>query len=157
MRRLTSLTLLAAGLAITAGCGDGGPKLVPVEGRVTLDGKPVKEMLINFQPVGNTHGTGANGMTDADGKFTLIDSRGGTGAYAGEYKVSFYPPLGRKTEGDPSTDVVDDGSKRGLPKIYLDGDKTPLRATIPEGGGTAEIILTASGKDTAVKFQPRGK
>jgi hypothetical protein len=156
MRRQISLAILA-GLVAAAGCSDSGPKLVPVEGRVTLDGKPVKEMLINFQPVGNTHGTGANAMTDADGKFTLMDSRGDTGAYAGEYKVSFYPPLGRKTEGDPSIDVVNDGSKSGLPRIYLDADKSPLRATIPEEGGTAEVILTASGKNTAVKFQPRGK
>ncbi|HJZ89693.1 MAG TPA: hypothetical protein VKE40_02400 [Gemmataceae bacterium] len=155
MRRLTSLALLGVGLA-AAGCGDGGPKLVPVEGRVTLDGKPVKEMLINFHPVGDTYGTGANAMTDADGRFTLMDSRGGDGAYAGEYKVSFYPALGRRQEGDPSTDVVNDGSKGGFPRIYLDADKSPLRTTIPEGGGTAEVILTSSGKDAAVKFQPRG-
>jgi hypothetical protein len=128
-----------------------------VEGRVTLDGKPVSEMLINFQPVGNTGGTGAHAMTDTDGRFTLSDMRGGTGAHVGEYKVSFYPPLGRKKEGDPSTDVVTDGSKAGLPRIYLDAAKSPLRATIPEGGGTAEVILTASGKNTAVKFQPRDK
>ena len=155
MRRLIWLAVLA-GLVAAAGCGDGGPKLVPVEGRVTLEGKPVQDMLINFHPVGNTYGTGANAMTDTDGRFTLMDSRGGTGAYPGEYKVSFYPALGRKQEGDPSIDVVNDGSKSGLPRIYLDADKSPLRATIPEGGGAAEVVLTASGKDTAVKFQPRG-
>jgi hypothetical protein len=153
MRRLTSLTVLAAGLA-AAGC-DGGPKLVPVEGRVTLDGQPVREMLINFQPVGDNPGTGAHAMTDADGRFALLDTRGGTGAYPGEYKVSFYPPLGRKKEGDPSTDVVTDGSKSGLPKVYLDADRSPLRATVPAGGGTAEVVLTASGKGAAVTVEPR--
>ena len=157
MRRLTSLALLAAGLATAAGCGDNGPKPVPVEGRVTLNGKPVKQMLVNFQPVGKTYGTGANGMTDDDGKFSMMDSRGGTGAHVGEYKVSFYPPLNRRVEGDPSTDVIDDGSKSGLPRIYLDGEKTPLRVTVPEGGGTAEIILTPTGKGATVNFQPRGK
>jgi hypothetical protein len=156
VRRLASLTLLAAGLVTTVGCGDSSPKLVPVEGRVTLDGKPVKDMIITFHPVGNTYGTGAHGLTDGDGKFTLADSRGGTGAYVGEYKITFYPSLGRKKEGDPDTDVVNDGSKGGFPKIYLDGDRSPLRATIPEGGGTAEVILTASGKDAAVRFQPGG-
>jgi predicted small lipoprotein YifL len=122
MRRLTSWAVLAAGLVTAAGCGESGPKLVPVEGRVTLDGKPVSEMLINFHPLGNTYGTGANAMTDADGRFTLMDSRGGTGAYVGEY-----------------------------------ADKSPLRVTIPEGGGTADVVLTVSGKDAAVKFQPKGK
>lgn len=156
MRRLSSLAVLTMGLAVITGCG-GGPKLVPVKGRVTLDGKPVREMLINFQPVGKTGGEGAHAMTDTDGRFTLSDMRGGTGAHVGEYKVSFYPPLGRKKEGDPSTDVINDGSKAGLPRIYLDADKSPLRATIPEGGGTAEVLLTASGKDTAVKFQAGGK
>lgn len=156
MRRLSSLAVLTVGLVVVTGCNS-GPKLVPVKGRVTLDGKPVQEMLINFQPVGNTAGEGAHAMTDTDGRFTLSDMRGGTGAHVGEYKVSFYPPLGRKKEGDPSTDVVTDGSKAGLPRIYLDAARSPLRATIPEGGGTAEVILTASGKNTAVKFEPRGK
>lgn len=156
MRRMSSLAVLTVGLVVVTGCSR-GPKLVPVNGRVTLDGKPVQEMLINFQPVGNTTGEGAHAMTDTDGRFTLSDMRGGTGAHVGEYKVSFYPALGRKKEGDPTTDVVSDGSKSGFPRIYLDADKSPLRATIPEGGGTAEVILTATGKDTAVKFQPRGK
>lgn len=157
MQRLISVVILAAGLAAAAGCGDSGPKLVPVEGRVTLEGKPVQEMLINFQPVGTNPGTGAHAMTDMDGRFTLSDMRGGDGAYAGEYKVSFYPALGRKKEGDPSTDVVTDGSKSGLPRLYLDADRSPLRVTIPEGGGTADVVLTGSGKDAAIKFQPRGK
>jgi hypothetical protein len=157
MRRLSALAILAAGLVSAAGCGDSGPRLFPVVGRVTLNGKPVREMLINFQPVGNTHGNGAHAMTDTDGRFTLSDMRGGEGAYAGEYKVSFYPALGTKQEIDPSIDVVNDGSKSGLPRLYLDADKSPLRVTIPEGGGTADVILTGSGKDAAIKFQPRGK
>ena len=44
-----------------------------------------------------------------------------------------------------------------IPRIYLDGEKTPLRVTVPEGGGTAEIILTPTGKGATVNFQPRGK
>jgi hypothetical protein len=62
--------------------------------------------------------------------------------------------LARHQQG---VDVVNDGSKGGFPKLYLDADKSPLRAAIPEGGGTAEVVLTASGKDAAVKFQPKGK
>src|SRR5262245_25453932 len=112
MRRLSSLAVLTVGLVVVAGCSS-GPKLVPVKGRVTLDGKPVRDMLINFQPVvGKAAGEGAHAMTDPDGRFTLLDVRGGTGAHVGEYKVSFYPSLGRKPEGDPN-DVVNDGSKSG--------------------------------------------
>ena len=39
----------------------------------TFEGKPVKEVIVNFQPTGDTQGNGALGSTDADGRFTLME------------------------------------------------------------------------------------
>jgi hypothetical protein len=142
------------GLLLAAGCSK-GPGLVPVSGRVTLDGKPVKEVIVNFTPIGDTKGTGSLAATDPDGRFTLADARGKAGTYVGEYKVYFYPALPASAkEGDPA-DVVGAVRGRTLPGIYFDLNQTPLRATVPEGGGTIEVILTSSGKGATTKTTPK--
>jgi len=106
-------------LILATGCS-GGAGLAPISGRVTLDDKPVPNMIVNFTPLGDTAGNGALGHTDADGRYTLLDARGEAGAYVGEYKVSFYPGVGRTKDTDPRLDVVSAPSKGGLPAIYLD-------------------------------------
>jgi hypothetical protein len=154
MRRLFLLALLSLGLLL-AGCNR-GPGLVPVSGRVMFEGKPVKEVIVNFQPAQTTAGNGALGGTDADGRFTLTDSRGQAGAYPGEYKVLFYPalPAGGK-EGD-AADVVGGGFRgRSIPAIYLNVNSTPLKATVPPGGCTVEVILTKTGAEATTNVTPR--
>jgi hypothetical protein len=130
---------------------------MPVAGRVTLDDKPVPNMIVNFTPQGETAGNGALGHTDADGRYTLLDARGEAGAYVGEYKVSFYPGVGQTGPADPRLDVVSAPSRGGLPAIYLDPNQTPLRATVPKGGGTIELLLTKTGAGAAAKTTPRSK
>src|SRR5262245_19266440 len=143
MRQIVCLVLLAAGCA-------GKEPLVPVRGRVTLDGKPVKEVVVTFTPVGDTKGSGSVGATDADGRFTLTDVRGSAGAYVGEYKVSLYPARTGTRPDDPA-DVVSKGGGN-VPAIYIDPNRTPLRATVPPAGGSVEILLTASGQGATAKF-----
>ena len=104
MRRVIALCVLLA----AAGCG-GKPELVPVRGRITLDGQPVKEVVVTFSPIGDTQGNGAMGCTDVEGRFTLTDVRGSAGARVGEYKVSLYPAPTGSRPGDPA-DVVAKGS-----------------------------------------------
>jgi hypothetical protein len=155
MRRLFLLGLLSLGLLPLAGCNK-DPGLVPVSGRVTFEGKPVKEVIVNFQPAETTPGNGALGGTDADGRFTLTDSRGQRGAYAGEYKVLFYPALPAGVKEGDAADVVG-GRVRGrsIPEIYLNVNSTPLRATVPAGGCTVEVILTKTGAEATTKVTPR--
>jgi hypothetical protein len=130
---------------------------MPVKGRVTLEDKPVPDMIVNFTPLGETAGNGALACTDANGQFTLLDARGQAGAYVGEYKVSFYPAVSRTKQTDPALDVISVPSRGGLPAIYLDPNKTPLRATVPQGGGTVEILLTPSGAGATAKVIPQSK
>jgi len=73
-------------LTMLAGCGTGGPEIVPVTGRVTLDGKPLEEATVVFQPAeGNRPSTS---QTDADGRYQLMYKRGVEGARVGKNKVS---------------------------------------------------------------------
>jgi hypothetical protein len=143
-------SLVLGFLPLMAGCGRSSA-LVPIAGRVTLDGQPVPDMIVNFTPLGETAGNGALACTDKEGRFTLLDSRGESGAYVGEYKVSFYPSLGRSKQTDPALDVVSVPSKAGLPAIYLDPNQTPLRATVSKGGGTIDLLLTRTGAGARAK------
>jgi hypothetical protein len=54
-------------------------------------------------------------------------------------------------------DVVSAPSKGGLPAIYLDPNQTPLRATVPQGGGTIDLHLTKTGAGAAAKTTPGAK
>jgi len=156
MRRRSALKLLLMGAILAAGCSQSSG-LAPITGRVTLDDKPVPNMIVNFTPLGETAGNGALGHTDAEGRYALLDARGEAGAYVGEYKVSFYPGASRTAQADPALDVVAVPSRGGLPPIYLDPNQTPLRATVPQGGGTIDLLLTRSGTGAAAKTTPQSK
>jgi hypothetical protein len=81
------LAVVAAGLA---GCGDSGPKLVSVQGKVTLtDGSPVKYGHVILHPdaaSGNKSQEVCQG-TIQDGVYT-IQTGAREGAPVGKYKVS---------------------------------------------------------------------
>lgn len=78
---------LAAGVLL-AGCGGAdGPELGAVSGRVTLDGRPLPNAVVQFQPIG-TSGTYSAGRTDADGHYRLHYTRDRNGAIIGTHRVS---------------------------------------------------------------------
>jgi len=99
--------LVAAGLMLLfAAGGCGKPEMGRVSGRITKNGKPVAGLTVIFytpnRPV-------AQGMTDADGRYTLSTRRLNDGAYAGRQKVavqtSFNPdgsPLSQHGELAPN-------------------------------------------------------
>ena len=68
---------LAAAVAGCSGAAAHQPKLFPVSGIVTLDGKPLSGVVVEFIPTGSTHGNGAAGRTDKAGKYELTAARGG--------------------------------------------------------------------------------
>ena len=88
----TALSLLATGarfgaciLALwIAGCTKAGPQLALVEGTVLLDGQPLPNAEVEFQP---EKGRPSIGATDADGKYKLRFSRDKWGAQVGKHKV----------------------------------------------------------------------
>lgn len=96
MWKMNSLRLLlCAGLVLlgVAGCGSSGEHgVASAGGTVTLDGKPVPELVVTFTPqaaAGSTNpGKSATGRTDAEGKFTLSTYNMGDGAIVGTHQVT---------------------------------------------------------------------
>lgn len=98
-----SLFFLIAGSAllwIGTGCGSksNGPQFVPVTGKVTLDGKPVRDVRVSFQPqappgskgAAAEVGMGSNATTGEDGIFVLaVSDNTKTGAVVGMHTVNF--------------------------------------------------------------------
>lgn len=125
----------------SAGCSSApdGPALVPVEGTVTLDGKPLGAADIALVPVGQTMGQGGNGRTDAAGKFALQSfDRKHTGAPAGSYRVvinKLVKPDGTDYAPDPNAGPIDTGGFRELlPAAYSDMGESQLTADVPAAG-----------------------
>ncbi len=83
--RSSAIFCLLVALWMLAGCGDSAPALVPVTGKVTLDGSPLTKGSIRFQPdkdKGNTFGSECIGEVGADGIYKLT-TVGKDGAPAG--------------------------------------------------------------------------
>jgi hypothetical protein len=74
---------VSAILIVTTGCGT--PKLLPVSGVVTLDGKPIADAGVLFCPV--DRGPPASGTTDANGQFQLATINN-LGVAPGRYGVT---------------------------------------------------------------------
>ncbi len=70
---------------LVAGCSKSGPELAPVHGRITVDGQPMENVDITFQPDGSK--PPSYGRTDKDGQYELGYKRGVTGALIGQHTV----------------------------------------------------------------------
>jgi hypothetical protein len=79
------LCLLVGAMLFASGGCDRGPKLQPVTGIVFLDGKPLAEASVKFEPTSKGQESGVGG-TDADGRFRLR-TRKLTGIPFGSYRV----------------------------------------------------------------------
>jgi len=113
--------------------------LVPVEGIITLDGKPLGAADIMFVPRGETKGQGGVAHTDAGGKFELLSQdRKFKGAPVGDYRVvinKLVKPDGSDYVPDPNAGPMDTGGfKELLPVVYSDMGQTKLETIVPEGG-----------------------
>jgi len=83
VKRVLALTPL---LAFAIGCGS-GPKLVPVTGVVTLNGKPLGEAVIQFLPDPATEDTyPADDITGPEGNYKA-QTNGRSGVVPGKYRV----------------------------------------------------------------------
>lgn len=98
--RLTAPTLLLIVVAVAAGCNR-GPEYGEVEGTLTLHGKPLSDVEIEFlpEPEQGSNGPRAAAATDAQGHYRLKTSRARReGVVVGKYRVcvtdlSALPPL----------------------------------------------------------------
>ncbi len=84
-RAIAWLVFIALG-GTFSGCWSRGPETIPVQGIVTLDGKPVEGATVSFSP--KAAGRPATGTTDAAGHFSLTTFEPGDGAVPGEHVVT---------------------------------------------------------------------
>jgi hypothetical protein len=118
-------------LAIS-GCGSDG-NLATVRGTVTLNGRPLQNALVEFQPTG-PHGSPSSGITDAEGRYELMYTFDKPGAIPGEHRVSI------RTGGtrlDSTGQEVE--CKECLPAKY--NTQTELQRTVQPGRNTLDFDL----------------
>lgn len=147
--RKSGIGWLLVGLLVGATVGCGGrksnhPPLVPVSGTVTMDDKPLSGAIVTFVPSGSTRGDGANGFTDASGKYELVYRGNDKGVPTGEYRVvvtKLLMPDGSDFPIDSEVSPMDSPAKQVLPVRYSDVDQTTLTANVPEAGGTIDFPL----------------
>ncbi|MGL4464739.1 MAG: hypothetical protein ACRC1K_21505, partial [Planctomycetia bacterium] len=82
MRKLTASIAAIVVLLPALGCGRAG--LVPVSGRVTIDGAPLSFGNIRFVPAG---GRAAYGPIAPDGSFSLSTFTLGDGCFTGSHQI----------------------------------------------------------------------
>lgn len=119
--------------SLIAGCGDASQAVV--EGGVTLNGKPLPNAYILFQPKKGRLEEASSGQTDSAGRFTLTRvSDGALGAKVGLHQISIttIPPAAMADErASKAADLV--------PPQYRDGS---LTFEVPVGGtGNASFAL----------------
>jgi hypothetical protein len=95
-----SVGMLLGMLALSVGCGK--PDFYKCDGVVTLDGKPIENLQITFQP-DNPDTRPPLAMTDAEGKFEMTTGRE-YGVKPGSYIINIEDPAaanGGKTSSEP--------------------------------------------------------
>jgi hypothetical protein len=120
---------LVLGLAAVALPGCGGESLVPVEGLVTLDDKPLPNGTVILSPMRGTDPGPFTGKTGADGRFALgpAGNEGG-GAVAGEYTVMIATVLSSPTADEMTPAPT---QQEIVPPMWRNGSQ---RFTVPDGG-----------------------
>lgn len=98
MRIALGLLTLALGALLLSGCSNkrAGPKIVNVEGTVTVAGEPMENLRVEFWPQEVGEGTAGRvghtsaARTDANGHFVMeaADGTGGKGAVVGTHRIT---------------------------------------------------------------------
>ena len=120
-------------VATAAGCGPARPGLLPAEGVVMLDGKPLAEASVIFQPTAG--GRPATGVTDAEGRFKVGTFKPRDGALPGTHVVTI-----ARSEGTSPSDT-----RWISPKVYRLADQSGLSATVAPGATKFTFALSSQG------------
>jgi hypothetical protein len=159
MPRLHALVgvLLLPGLASVVGCGS-SETLANVQGKLTVGGKPLDKIQIQFlpDPSQGTIGPRSTGVTDAAGYFILTTDDGRAGAIVGQHVVILTdvskgdaprsPPRLKSTarvgeKGKPPAEPEPVQLRIGLE--YASSAKSGLKKTVEAGDQTINFDLPA--------------
>jgi len=134
-RKLGAALVLLAGMALVSGCSSSIPKH-KVTGSVEIDGQPVAEGQLAFQPTDSK--LPAEGATVKDGKYSA-------NLAPGSYKVKLTAT--KKVPLAPGEATGTPGEKDKLVSIVPDhyNDQNPLTAEV-KGAGEIDFKLTSKKK-----------
>jgi len=131
IKRAATAALCAAIMTVVvipAGCSrPEPPALGDVEGRVTLDGRPLPAALVLFTPAGR--GRTSQGVTDGDGRYRLRYLRDIPGANVDEHVVRI------------STATEENAGRERLPPRYH--ARTHLKALVKAGRNAIDFDLSS--------------
>ncbi|UUO07853.1 carboxypeptidase regulatory-like domain-containing protein [Blastopirellula sp. J2-11] len=128
------MNLTLCGLVLV-GCSIGPtdlPEVAPVSGTVTLDGKPLNNATLTFQPA---VGRPSSGLTNKDGQYKLRYNLNLTGAKLGDHSVI----ITTYQEFDNPSDADRPASPELLPAKYH--KKSELVAKITNGDNVVDFDL----------------
>jgi hypothetical protein len=131
-----ALALVAA--VVATGCGSTETPLTPVEGVVNLNGKPLPGVQVEFAPVvevGSPRLPFSKGLTDANGRFTLVCENNKPGAVVGKHKVVVRQPVRPRSEGAQAP------KPPAIPRPYQSLEDTPLTLEVTTDKGEYVVAL----------------
>jgi hypothetical protein len=140
-RRWVAATVSMAILSAVLGGCETRVASTEVNGRVTLDSKPLAGVTVAFFP--HTKGIDPSlvgrGTTDSTGRYTLSGPEGLAGAVVGTNRVVVLPPRTPRSSGDSTT-----GPTRRIPMKYSSPQLTPLEVVVQAGGPqTIDLALNS--------------
>lgn len=140
-------------VVILCSFGCSKPPMLPVQGVVKLDGKPVGQCKVGFFPDTDhfdtdRHGFGF-GITNDQGEFTIQHPQGEMGIWAGDYKVTFVAWVdseGQPLSVDTKPSEVEGGVINRFSDIYEAPSTTTERVTIKKGAEMTRFEFNLSSK-----------
>lgn len=129
-----------------AGCTGSSLPTEYVAGTVTLDGQPLAEANIYFNP--KEGGIPAYGTTDKDGKYVITAMQGGgqgAGTVPGDYIVTF-----TKSEPVPTNNPEVFDTKQLLHKVYATTAQSPFQETVVKGKNNFDFALKS---DPGIEYE----
>ncbi|MGE3818261.1 MAG: hypothetical protein AB7I30_02400 [Isosphaeraceae bacterium] len=148
-----TIWLLVIALVGTVGCGPGnGLNLARVNGKVTLNGEPLKNGTIIFEPDESKGTTGpqAIGTIMSDGTYILSSETAGDGAVVGHHKIGILgleaEPVSEQAMPSPEDDPLKyleaktksglvaarNATKKNADRVVSGLDGKPFRVVVPE-------------------------
>jgi hypothetical protein len=126
------------GLLVVPALGCGPPKMAPVSGVVTMDGKPLVGATVGFLPETGKGSTEmpvtSSGKTNDKGEYTLRTAAGQDGAMVGKHKVTISLQAPEIVEGDRRRPRGGSRLADKVPPRY--NTNSELKCEVPEGGKT---------------------
>lgn len=122
------------------GCGDAPsdqPDLGTVTGKITMNGKPLSDVMVVFSP---ESGRSSMGLTDAEGNYELEYVGDTMGAKVGQHKISITTAQNDSSEEESGGEEGGTPAKETIPPAY--NTQTTLTEEVKPGENIINFTLT---------------